>query len=398
MAISDFLFNGNPPPSVTTYGTSTANLPTWMNDYLQGIAGAGNAIASTPYQAYTDANGQPIQRIAGRTDDQQAAAQATRDQFGVFAPAVSQSMSMTGGVDANAGLNAASGNLNAAAGMNPLGGAQPFLNAAGQSAPSQISNYINPYQDAVVNRIGDLGARQLSEKLIPAVGDQFTRSGQYGSARQQEAVGRALRDTNESVLAQQAQLMNQGYGQSMQAAQTDLARQGQIGQTVGQLGIGQMGALAQIGQTQGNLANTGTANMTNAADTLARTASTGQQIGLKDAAALQSVGSEQQALDQQNLSLAYNDFLAQSQYPQTQLGWLSNLLKGYQMPQSTVTSQTAPYSGATSSGLATIASGLGAFGSLLKKDGGAVTHGALAAARKTKPKKTAPKGALAMVA
>jgi hypothetical protein len=399
MSVSDFLFSGNPPPSVTTYGTSTSQLPQWMNDYLQGIAGAGNAIAAQPYQPYVDAQGNPIQRIAGRTDDQEAAAQATRDNFGVFMPAISQSMGMTGNVSATSGLDAASGNLNAAGAMNPLGLAQPFLNNAGQASYSQVGNYMNPYLDSVVNRIGDLGVRQLSEKLIPAIGDQFTRSGQFGSARQQESTGRALRDTNESVLAQQANLMNQGYQQAMQAAQTDLARQGQIGQTLGQLGLGQMGALTQIGQTQGNLMNTGTANMTSAADTLARTAQTGQGVALKDAAALQTVGAEQQGLDQQNLNLAYQDFLTQSQYPQTQLGWMSNLLKGYQMPTSTTTTGTAPYQGATTSGLATIASGLGGIYSLMKKDGGAVTHGALAAAQKAHMGKRskAPKGALSMM-
>jgi hypothetical protein len=401
--ISDFLFNGSPPPSVTTYNTTTTNLPQWMNDYLQGIAGAGNAIAATPYQPYVDATGSPIQRIAGRTDDQQAAAQATRDNFGVFMPAVNQSMGMVGGVQADAGLNAASGNLNAASGMNPLQMASPFLNSAGQAATSQVGNYMSPYQDQVVDRIGQIGARQLNERLIPAVGDQFTRSGQFGSARMQEATGRALRDVNEGVLAQQAQLMNQGYGQAMQAAQADLARQGQVGQTMGQLGLGQMGALTQIGQTQGNLMNTGTANLTSAADTLAKTAQAGQEIGLKDAAALQTVGAEQQALDQRNLALAYQDFLTQSQYPQTQLGWLSNLLKGYQMPTSTASSSTAPYQGVSSpSGLATIASGLGGIYSLLRKDGGAVTHGALAAEqpkpRGRKSRHRAPVGALSMKA
>lgn len=401
MAVGDFLFSGNPPPSVTTYGTTTQNLPQWMNDYLQSIASAGNSIAAQPYQPYADASGNPIPRIAERTGDQEAAAQATRDMFGVYQPAISQSMGMVGNTSATAGLDAGSGNLNAAAGMNPLGGATPFLNNAAQTSASQVGNYMSPYLDQVMNRVGDLGARNLTEKLMPAIGDQFTRAGQFGSARMQEATGRALRDTNESMLAQQAQLANQGYQQAMQTAQQDLARQGQIGQTVGQLGLGQMGALANIGQVQGNLMNTGTANMTSAADTLAKNAQLGQQIGLKDAAALQTVGAEQQALDQRNLDLAYNDFLAQSQYPQTQLGWLSNLLKGYQMPVSSATTSTAPYSGATTSGLATLASGLGGIYSLMKADGGPVTYGALAQAREANGKKrksAAPRGALSMVA
>lgn len=350
-----------------------------------------------------DSAGNPIQRIAGRTADQQAAAQATRDQFGVFMPAVNQSMNALGGVTPDAGLNAGAGNLNAAAGMSPVGMAQPFLNTAGQQATSQVGNYMSPYLDQVMNRVGDLGARNLNEKLMPAIGDNFTRAGQFGSARMQEATGRALRDTNESMLAQMGQLANTGYGQAMQAAQTDLARQGQVGQTMGQLGLGQMGALANIGQTQGNLMNTGTSNAISAADALTKSATAGQAMGIKDAASLQEVGREQQALDQQNLSLAYQDFLTQSQYPQTQLGWLSNLLKGYQMPQSITRTDTAPAQAYQPSGLATIAGGLAGFSSLFRKDGGPVTHGALAQANRKamkhggKHKAPARKGALAMV-
>jgi hypothetical protein len=39
MSLSDFLFQGSPPPSVTTYGSSSASMPAWFEDYQKGILG-----------------------------------------------------------------------------------------------------------------------------------------------------------------------------------------------------------------------------------------------------------------------------------------------------------------------------------------------------------------------
>jgi hypothetical protein len=164
--------------------------------------------------------------------------------------------------------------------------------------------------------------------------------------------------------------------------------------------------MANIGQVSGQLTNTGAANAITAGSELAKSAQTGQAMDIKDAAALQAVGDQQQQLDQKNMTLAYDDFLAQSQYPETQLAWLSNLMRGYQMPTSSVSTSTQPYTGATSSGLTTLASGVGGIASLFgKKRGGRVSHGALAAARRDTQnkieravnKKAPLRGALAMV-
>jgi hypothetical protein len=59
MAILDFLFEGKPPASVTTYGQTVENLPAWYSDYTQGLIARANAVAAEPFQTY----GYP--RIAG---------------------------------------------------------------------------------------------------------------------------------------------------------------------------------------------------------------------------------------------------------------------------------------------------------------------------------------------
>jgi hypothetical protein len=43
---------------------------------------------------------------------------------------------------------------------------------------------------------------------------------------------------------------------------------------------------------------------------------------------LQNAGTLQQTQDQGNLNLAYQDFQNQTQYPQQQLGFLSNIVRG----------------------------------------------------------------------
>jgi len=162
------------------------------------------------------------------------------------------------------------GALGQVSNINVPGSDQPYLNVVGQligqsaqSAVPGISQYMNPYNDAVVNRVGELAGRNLQENLLPRIGAEFTGMGQSGSDRAREFAARAVRDTQESALAQQSGLLSQGYGQALTASQADLARQGQLAATSGQLGnvMGnltseQQRALLQSAATQGQLGQT----------------------------------------------------------------------------------------------------------------------------------------------
>lgn len=352
MSVTDFLFQGRPPPSINTYGTTTANIPQWLSDYTQGLLAKGNAVAAEPYQAY----GNP--RIADFSADQAAAFQATRGAQGAFMPTINQGIGAVGQATQMSGAQAAAPTLNRATGMAPTAGAMPLLNTAAQTAPTTVGQYMNPYQDAVVNRVGDLAARQLREKLMPEVSDTFIRAGQFGSSRMQEATGRALRDVQESALAAQGDLLNKGYQGALAAAQEDMRRQGQIGQTIGNLGLQEQQNLGQLGQVQGNLQNLANQNLITAGQQLGNLARVGQQMGYTDTAALEAVGQQQQALAQRNLDTAYQDFLRQTNYPREQLGFLSNLVRGQPYSQTTNTVSNAPTSTYQPSGLAQILGGL----------------------------------------
>lgn len=302
MGVLDFLFQGSPPPATTTYGTSVTGIPQFMSDYTLGLLNRANAVAAEPYQAY----GGP--RVAQFTPQQQQAFDLTSKSVGQFNQPIQNAMTMTQGSTA----------------YNASKAAQPYLTAASATAPSVISDYMNPYTQNVVNRIGQLGARNLTENLAPGIMSNFIRSGQYGSAGQQASVGKALRDTQESVLAQQQNALNQGYGQSMAAAQADLARQ------------------AGLGQVAGNLASQTARDQLAAGSQLGTLANLGQTVNLKDLAALEAVGQTQQSQGQKNLDLAYQDFLEQRNYPAQQLSMLNQMIRGLPYSQTGTTSQTGP--------------------------------------------------------
>jgi hypothetical protein len=191
------------------------------------------------------------------------------------------------------------------------------------------------------------GARNLSENLLPAVSDQFIRAGQFGGSRMGEFGSRALRDTQESILNQQAQMANQGYGQALAASQADLARQaqlagtvgsisgadlsrvlqggaqyGNLGQTQGQLTAQQASALGNLGQTAGQLTGQQQSNLINLGQTQGQL--TGQQMSqLGNLGQMQTAAG--QAQQQFGLSAAQAAQQAQAQDYQRQIGALSNV-------------------------------------------------------------------------
>ena len=77
---TDFLFEGRPPQSVTTYGQTVENIPKWMSDYTQGLIARANAAAAEPYIPY----GGP--RIAGFSPEEQASFGLTEANIGAYQP------------------------------------------------------------------------------------------------------------------------------------------------------------------------------------------------------------------------------------------------------------------------------------------------------------------------
>lgn len=307
MGVLDFLFEGAPPASVTTYGQTVESMPKWYSDYTQGLIGKANAVAAEGYQPYTGP------RLAGFTPDQQQSFDMTRSNIGSYSPMLDSATSYT----------------NQAGGSNLMGAAQPYMNAAAGPTYSNIQNYMNPYVSNVIDRAGTLAQRQFNEKIMPTLNSTFTRSGQFGSTAHQRQADQSARDLAEGLQGQSQAALADAYQQAGSQYQSDATRNLQLGQLAGNLA-----------GTQGNL-------QLAAGDQSAKIAELMQNLGLKDAAALQTIGGQQQAQQQKNLDLAYQDFLAQKNYPKETVDWLSTVIRGMQPGSTTTKTETGPLAGSS---------------------------------------------------
>lgn len=353
MALTDFLTEGAqiPEGSALKATTSQTVLPEWYTSYAQQVLANQQALGQQAYPTYQGP------RVAGFTGDQQAGFNQTRNAANAYQPglstgtnAVNQGISALGSIASSGGGGAAAaqpyfstaGNLAQQSTQNSgLSVAQPYLNQAGGSA-ANVSEYMNPYTDSVVNRIADLGTRNLTENLLPAIEGRYIASGQFNGTGKQTDTARAIRDVSADVLAQQNSALNQGYQQAQQTKLADLSRYGQLGATAGNLGVAQQNVLqgaaginAGLGSSAGQLTQGDKRITMDAALGLGQLGSTAanlgglaQQYGLTGANALGQIGNQQQALNQQNLDVGYADFLRQQGYPQEQINNMVNTFKG----------------------------------------------------------------------
>lgn len=338
-SITDFLFEGKPPKSVTTYGQTVQNVPQWMSDYTQGLMARANAVAAEPYTPY----GGP--RIAGFSPAQEAAFGLAEQNVGSYQPY----------------MEGAAKTATAAGNTSPLEAAQPYLNQAAGSwtDPGNVSSYMNPYIDNVLNRNTTLAQRNLTEKFLPQLQKTFAGAGQLGSrggVGSMEEVGiRGVRDISEGLNEQNLAALSSAYGQAADIYGTDQSRKGTLAQTAGGLenaaGNLRLGASQQFGTLAGNA----------------------QQYGNVDAAALEAVGKARQGMTQSSYDLAYKDFQDQLNYPKTQTEFMSNIVRGLPasaVPTTTNTQDYGPSSVYQPSGLAQIAGAYGAYKGLTSARGG----------------------------
>lgn len=278
---------GSAPANTTSTTTQTAELPEWARGYAKETLAKGQALTDVnqnPYQQYT----QP--RIAGFSPMQQ---QAMQNAAGMtVAPQVAQGSGLAYGAG--------------------LGGLGMAMGATPQNFQSQVGGYMNPYlqmalapQIAEANRQYDIGATKQQSAA--------TQAGAFGGAR--EAIMAAENERNRNMGLQN--IIGQGYNQAFGRAQ-DQYNQAQQ-QALQGLGVGLQGAgqLGQLGQQQYQ-----------------------QGMGINQLQA--QYGGQQQALAQQGLTQAYQDFINQQNYPYKQLGFMSDLIRGLPLGQQSTASVYQP--------------------------------------------------------
>lgn len=287
-----WLFGSSTPQTFLNPTTANSTLPQWYTDAQVALLGKASGIANQPYAL------NPNPRVAGLDPLQQ---QAVNE-----APYVGN----VGGTD--------------------LGHAGALAYNAGntQFDPNQFQQFMNPYTDDVVNREAELGQRNLTENLLPSINSSFTGAGQFGSTRHGDFTEKALRDTNESILGQQANTLQTSEDQAMTAYQNALQRQAQSGGILAGIGTG---------QTQNEIQSGGYQALT---------------------------GAIPQALAQQNLDVANQDFQNQVNYPLQQLSVVNDTLKGispYQDKIITGTSGTQLPAASNTNGAGTALGALASF-------------------------------------
>jgi hypothetical protein len=442
------IFSGT-PLKATDYSTTSADTPKWLQDAIFNQVQNATLAASAPYQAYglptvaelsplqTQSNAQ-VAATQGAWKPAYGTAQAGMQNFTTAGTAGDLKTAQTpylqpqlASQNLNAGQNYfnQAGTMNVAAAGQPylnqastttaqalsdkaLNAANPYLSAASQSATQNIDQYMNPYQTNAMNALATQGARNLSESLLPAVSDSFVKAGQFGGNRMGEFASRALRDTQEGILNQQAQMANTGYANALGASQADLARQAQLANTVGSISGADLSRVlsgaqqyGNLGQTAGSLANSQMQNITSlgqnqtaagqqqqtfginaaqaaqvaqaqdyarqigALNNMADLASNAQGLNMSDAAALGAAGQTQQMQNQAQLDAAKAQYDTSVNYPKSQLDWLSTQVRGMAPNVNAVTTSTGGSTGAnySQSPLASIAQGYSLYKGLTAK-------------------------------
>lgn len=321
MGVLDFLFDGSPPKSVNTYGTTTANIPQWLSDYTQGLISKQNQIAAQGYQPYTGP------RVAGFTPDQNNAFNMVRSNVGNYKPELDQASATTQGA---------------------LTSSQPYFTAAGQSTPDAIQGYLNPYMKAVTDQGTRIAMQNYNEKIMPGINSQFIGSGQSGSSANLDKVLQAGRDVTDNIQQNANAQLAQGYNSSAAQFASDAGRNAQLGTAVGNLDLNAASGLNQLAQSR-------------------------QALGLTDEKTLQASGQEQQQNTQQNLDTAYGDFNQQRAFPTQAVSNIANLVQGLPSDTTTQTTSTGPAQVYQPSPLSQILAAYGAYKDFTTaRDGGRI--------------------------
>ena len=324
------IYGGGGSPAPASTQTQISELPDWAKGYAKDTLSKTAAltdISQNPYKPY-EAN-----RIAG------------------FSPLQQQSQQNAANMQTS-GATGFGTQLAGAAGLGALGAQyDPTQFRAGQFNNRSAQQYMSPYMQNVVDiqqreaqRQGDIAGTQLA--------GQATKFGAFGGGRQAILQAEAARNLAQQKGDIQARGLQSSYEQAQNQFNADQARRMQAQQLSEQskqygAGYGMQGLQTAL-QGAGQLGALG-----------------GQQFAQgMDINKLQNAyGGQQQALQQQGLTQAYQDFQNQQNYPYKQLGFMSDMIRGLPLGQQSTRQlyEAEPGMGSQLVGLGTAAAGLSKF-------------------------------------
>ena len=296
MGILSSIFGERPSAPQTGGFTVGAEIPKELAPFYKDILGKSQALyddsVSQGYQPYTGPS------LAEFTPEQQQAFTGIAGLQGQQAPVYQEAMGMT-------------------------------RDSAAPITTEQIEEYMNPYQQAVVDVEKREATKQYQSQVQPQLAAQAARIQPFGGSRQAILEGMAA-DTQQRLLGDiQAKGSAQAYQDSVNLLNQQRMQQGQAA-----------GQLATMGSNQFK-----------------------SQLG--ELGALQTIGEEKQQLSQQALNEAYGQYLKEQEYPYQQLGRYQSVVTGAPIQGTTYVPPTPPGPSVGTqllSGLGTLGATYGAFG------------------------------------
>ena len=263
--------------------------------------------------------------------------------------------------------------------LQGLAGAQQGLGTAlsgGQLGLSGLGTALQGQQGALAG-VGQAGAMYGLGMQGAQTGIQGTQAGLAGVNAANQAYQTGIQGAGMGLQGVDRQLA--GTAQGMQGAQVGLAgvnaatNAGQLGLQGAQVGLqgtaqGMQGAQTGLQGVQGAQAGYGLLGQQGANLTSILGQQQQNQLGLYGAQS--AAGAQQQALEQQKINQAMQDYANAQQYPLMQLGTMSNMLRGLPMQASTTNQYQAAPNQLTQA-IGTIGSGASIYNAMKPGPGGA---------------------------
>lgn len=280
--------------------TQTTSLPPWLEGVTKENLAIADQISRRPYQAYTG------QLQAGFTPEQEAAFHYAQAGIGATQPVFGQA------------INTAS----QAAQYDPMAVNASQIGYQGVTAPSFLQGNVGAYMNPYIENVENAALSRLqgaTQQAVNRIGDQAVQARAFGGSRQGIAEGVALGEAARSAGELSANLRSQGYNQAaallqadqQRAMQAQLANQ-QAGLTASQVNAGQALQAQLANQTAGLQ---GSQQRLAAANQLANLGTNYQQSRQLDAALLENIGQQRQAMNQAALDEAYARYQEERNYP-----------------------------------------------------------------------------------
>ena len=356
--------NRDTTPPVQQVETTNTNLPAYAEPYFRQGLERSVYESARPYEAF------PGQRLADFSSQERAAMQGMEGMARAGSP--SQFLDASN-ISRNIGYQGSGMGMDIANQFNPEPIQSQFQTpdfgpgfTAGTVADTEtIQRYTNPYQQMVTD-IEKREASRQSDIMGSQIGQRAAQTGGMGGYR--EAIMQAERERNlgQQLGDIQTRGSQAGFQQAQKAFELDRDarfRAGQLGLQTGQaadtsflaqdaarLGADRFNVEAQRQRSELGLRGlqgdqAGTSQRLDAARVLGGFGQQQQDMDYTRLKNLQASGEIQRQLDQQGMSMGYQDFLRQQAFPREQLGFFNNMLRGLPI---TPGSTTASYGGPSS--------------------------------------------------